>query len=170
MVHSRTDQAGAATVHGTGRDDAEALPRAVRDRRLTPTRRTFRDRRGPHDLLRRLVAKLGTRCNREHPLPLRRRELVRRRVVGAMPFIVGVLRPALERPRSQTDGLAGGSATSTTGNSFFDERTNHLSFFSSVSSSTSPQMSWTFFWRTSSAAASANALSLRTSSRSSWRM
>ena len=53
---------------------------------------------------------------------------------------------------------------------FVDERESHSSFSFFVSSSSSPQRSWTFFWSTSKAAASARALSFLSSSLSSSRI
>ena len=93
------------------------------------------------------------------------------RIFRGRPVMGGVESlPALHGAGAQSHRLAHDLEPSAGADSLIDQLENHLPLLGSVSSSSSPQIAWTFFLSTMSAAASASALSLRNSSFSSSRM
>src|SRR5690606_8642687 len=122
------------------------------------------------DLLGAFVAKFGGVRDFEDLRLLGLGELVRGRMPRACAAIdaLVVLAPALERTSADADDLARLLDARPGRDGLVDERDGHSSLSFSVSSSSSSQRAWTFFWSTSNAAASARALFLRCNSFSSF--
>src|SRR5439155_9824173 len=116
-----------------------------------------------HDLSRRSIAVLGEVRRLDNQPLLGLRAAVGRGRIRAVATILAAAfaPPAGDRARRDADLLACGVDSRSRADGLLDELADHSSLLGSVLSSSSPQIAWTFFWSTRSAAASASARSLR---------
>jgi hypothetical protein len=125
-----------------------------------------------NDLLGRKIPERHAGGYLQHLLPLLLGELVRRCGRRPLALILTAVLPTPPDECATAEPHEGGSFmdTGTGPNGFVDKCDDHLPFLPAVGLSSSPQISWTFFLSTSSAAVSAKALSFRRSSFSRARM
>ena len=121
------------------------------------------------DLLGGAVAVLGAVDDLENLMPLSIGQLVGRGGLGTSPAVLANSSPfpSLYRPTIDAQGLAGLALPRASVDNFVDQAEDQIPLLVVVSSSSSPQISWAFFFSASGAATSARALSLRRSSFSS---
>ncbi len=99
-------------------------------------------------------------------------QFIGRRLLWTISFINAIFTetPSDDCPGAETNDLRSRRKTGTSFQRFVDKFQDYFPFFGGMPSSSSPQIAWAFFFNTSNAAVSANALSLRLTSFSSCRM
>ena len=119
-----------------------------------------------HDLLRRAVAELFAVGDIYNLLSFSSVKAMGRRTMRSVSsvFLSLLLAPSNDRPAAEPDDLGCRLEARSSSDGFVDEPQHYFSFFRGVLSSSSPQIDRAFFFRTSRAAVSARALSLRASS------
>ena len=111
--------------------------------------------------------RLVSHCQK--PFPFLFTQFVRRCRSGTFALVYASINapPPDDRSYTKAENLCCRSKTSPGLHSFFDKVQDYFPFLLAVSSSSSPQIAWAFFFKTSRAAVSARAFSLRFSSFSS---